>query len=386
MNNFEKKLELCLAKLNKDIDLDWSEIATELGIDCSSDHLRKTAYGIKECYEYFMGKTKEQLSDEQYEKLLQKELEIKKEKVKLQDMRTQLNRQIREQARKENVEEILESKLESLPTNVINMNTVERETSHKDGILLVSDIHYGLETYNAMSPYNSDICIKKLNYLVDKTIEYATFNNIDKLHVLILGDELSGLIHTTTRLEQREDIITQIIEISNLLSDAIYKLSYHIPFVTVGLAQGNHTRAIANKLESLERENFTKLIKKYIELRLSNVPNLVILDNKFDEGIIEINVKGYNVIGLHGHNDSLSRISKLTEMFDYKVDYVFMGHYHNAREFENNKTEVIVNGCFSSDDYAKNKRLYNKPIQKFMIFTDEGRIATYNINLDNYKN
>ena len=54
---FEKKLELCLQKLNREIDLDWSEIVELLELDCSSDHLRKTAYGIKECYDYFNSKT-----------------------------------------------------------------------------------------------------------------------------------------------------------------------------------------------------------------------------------------------------------------------------------------------------------------------------------------
>ena len=51
-SKFEYKLRLCLAKLNKEIDLDWTEIAELLGEDVSSDHLRKTAYGIKEYYDY----------------------------------------------------------------------------------------------------------------------------------------------------------------------------------------------------------------------------------------------------------------------------------------------------------------------------------------------
>jgi len=49
---FEYKLRLCLGKLNKDIDLDWSEIAKLIGEDVSADHLRKVSYGYKEMYEY----------------------------------------------------------------------------------------------------------------------------------------------------------------------------------------------------------------------------------------------------------------------------------------------------------------------------------------------
>ena len=46
--SFERKLELCLQKLNREIDLDWVEIVELLNLDCSADHLRKNAYGIKE--------------------------------------------------------------------------------------------------------------------------------------------------------------------------------------------------------------------------------------------------------------------------------------------------------------------------------------------------
>lgn len=45
----EWKIRLVIGKLNKTIDLDWSEIAELLGLDVTPDHLRKTAYGI---YEY----------------------------------------------------------------------------------------------------------------------------------------------------------------------------------------------------------------------------------------------------------------------------------------------------------------------------------------------
>ena len=382
----KKKLELCLQKLNKETDLDWVEIVELLGLDCSSDHLRKTAYGIKECYDYFSSKTKEMIAQEEYEKLLEQELKIKKEKVKLNDLKAQLNKKVREFARKENLSEILEEKIKELDMQprVINDEYKQRVTSNRDMVCLISDIHYGIKTTNALTPYDSDICKQKMNYLIDKTIKFSLENDVDKLYVMILGDEISGLIHNTTRLEQREDVISQVIDVSELLYESIMKLANNLPFVVVGLAQGNHSRVMADKKDSLEHENFTRLIKEFLKLRLANVSNVLLLENKFDESIIEVNIRGYNVIGLHGQNDSLNNVSKLIEMFDKKIDYVCFGHYHNAKEFENNKTDVIVNGCFSGDDYSKRLRLYNKPIQKLLLFDDTGKIATYNINLDFY--
>ena len=383
---FEWKLRLSLMKLNKETDLDWCELVELLEIDMSADHYRKLSYGYKEYDDYIKGKTKEMIAQEEYEKLLVKELEIKKEKVKLQDMRTLVNKQVRELSRKENLGEVLEKKLTELEMQpkIINDEYKNRVTSNRDMVCLISDIHYGIKTTNALSPYDSDICKLKMNYLIDKTIKFSLENDVDKLYVMVLGDEISGLIHNTTRLEQREDVISQVIEVSELLYESIVKLANNLPYVIVGLAQGNHSRVMADKKDSLEHENFTRLIKEFLRLRLANISNVLLLENVFDEAIIELNIRGYNVIGLHGQNDSLNNLDRLIEMFDKKIDYVCLGHYHQSKEFETNKTEIIVNGCFSGDDYSKRLRLYNKPIQKLLLFDDTGKIATYNINLDFY--
>jgi hypothetical protein len=383
---FEWKLRLSLMKLNKEIDLDWCELVELLEMDMSADHYRKLSYGYKEYDDYIKGKTKEMIAQEEYEKLLAKELEIKKEKVKLQDMRTLVNKQVRELSRKENLGEVLEKKLTELEMQpkIINDEYKNRVTSNRDMVCLISDIHYGIKTTNALSPYDSDICKLKMNYLIDKTIKFSLENDVDKLYVMVLGDEISGLIHNTTRLEQREDVISQVIEVSELLYESIVKLANNLPYVIVGLAQGNHSRVMADKKDSLEHENFTRLIKEFLRLRLANISNVLLLENVFDEAIIELNIRGYNVIGLHGQNDKLTNLDRLIEMFDKKIDYVCLGHYHQSKEFETNKTEIIVNGCFSGDDYSKRLRLYNKPIQKLLLFDDTGKIATYNINLDFY--
>ena len=52
---FEWKFRICQAKLNKEIDLDWAEIADLLGLDVSADHLRKISYGMREYHEYIHG-------------------------------------------------------------------------------------------------------------------------------------------------------------------------------------------------------------------------------------------------------------------------------------------------------------------------------------------
>lgn len=52
-SNFEWELRLCNAKLNKEIDEDWAEIVTILGLDIHYDSLRKMAYGYMRYDNYF---------------------------------------------------------------------------------------------------------------------------------------------------------------------------------------------------------------------------------------------------------------------------------------------------------------------------------------------
>ena len=382
---FEKKLELCLQKLNRETDLDWSEIVELLELDCSSDHLRKTAYGIKECYDYFNSKTKEMIAKEEYEKLLDQELKIKKEKIKLNDMKTQLNKQVRELARKEDLVEILENKLEELKyTKPLEINHFPiTETSGRDGVMLCSDIHLGSEVDNILDKYNPNICKEKMNYYVDKVIQYGKQNNIDKLYVLMAGDLVSGIIHDVNRYESRLNIIEQIIMVSELIAETINKLSNYF-YCICGIVLGNHDRIVAKKDKSIENENFAILIEQFVRLRLKDNPRVVFLEKR-DEGILEIDIKGNKCICVHGHNDKDATLDRLIEMFEYNPNYIFKGHDHRAKIFEKNRTTVICNGAFSGEEYAKNARLYNKSIQIFSIFNEEGMEANYFINLGNYK-
>jgi len=51
-SGFEWKLRLCKLKLIEKYDIEWQEIVDLLKLDCSADHLRKTAYGLIEYDNY----------------------------------------------------------------------------------------------------------------------------------------------------------------------------------------------------------------------------------------------------------------------------------------------------------------------------------------------
>lgn len=383
--DYEYCFRLSYAKVREGLDIDWQEIVNLCNLNWSADHCRKTMIGAIRHQDYIDSKTKEQLESEQYEKLLEKELKLEKEKVKVRDERTLLNKQIRELARKENLGEILEEKLEELKTSkpILPIEIANRTSSSgRDGVMLISDMHLGSEVDNILDKYNPDICKKKLGYYVDKVIQYGKENDIDKLYVLIAGDLVSGIIHDTNRYESRLNIIEQITQVSELLSEAIAELSRHF-YIFTGIVLGNHDRCVAQKDKSLENENFVLLIEQFIRLRLGNNHRVIFIDKK-DEGILEIDIKGNKCLCVHGHNDRDNSLDRLIEMFECKPSYVFKGHDHRARIFEKNRTTIICNGAFSGEEYSKNARLYNKSVQIFTIFNEEGMECNYFINLNDY--
>lgn len=385
MNNeqFEKKLKLCLQKLNKEIDIDWIEIVQELGLDISSDHLRKTAYGLKEYDDYIKSKTPEMIGKEEYKKLLEKELEIKKEKIKLRDERNLVNRQLRDIARKENLSNILEDKLEKLPNQIINMDYVQRKSSKKQGILMLSDIHYGMMVDNFLNKYNTEIAKERMSYLVDKVIEYSKLNNLDIMNVCLLGDMISGEQYLSVRLENNENLISQIIGVSELLSEAIYKISLNVPFVTISIADGNHERVYGKK-ENLNKDNYTTLIRKFLQLKLENISNVTFLENVYDENIISFECCGNTVVGLHGDKCKKDKVAyEMYNMINKKIDILLLGHFHQVAQDICYETIVYRNGSFiGTDEYARNLNLNTYPTQKMLIVSELGAECCYDIRLN----
>lgn len=381
----EYQIRLSLGLLNKEVgfeDVEWEDIKELLNSSKHRDTLRREGYGIRIYDDYIKSKTSEMIAEEQYEKLIQKELELKKEKVKVQDLKTQVNKQIRELARKENLGEILEEKLDKLPNQMINMNYINHTPSKKQGIAMISDVHYGMEVDNFLNKYNPDIAKERMNYLTDKIIEYSKLNNLDVMNVCLLGDMISGEQYLSVRLENRENLINQIINVSELLSEAIYKISLNVPFVTISIADGNHER-VYNKKENLNKDNYTSLIRKFLELKLKDVSNITFTENVYDNNIISFECCGNTVVGLHGDKCKKDKVSyEMYNMLNKKIDVILMGHFHQIAQDICYETIVYRNGSFiGTDEYARNLNLNTYPTQKLLIVSELGVECCYDIRL-----
>lgn len=389
MENFDRVIKACVGKLNKEepyCSLSWGEIVDSLGMEYHPDNLRKGAYFVKKYHDYLQNENVKNMSSDEVEKLNEKILELKKERVKSQDLNSMVNRKIREQSRYEQMLDCVKDVAEKFnKEKPLLSNPPVLRTGNREGVLLLSDLHIGIVNDNYWNKYDTEVMKERMSYLKQRVIQIGLESNISRLRVVCLGDIISGLIHSTIRLENREDVCKQSIIAAEVISEMLQAFSTLFK-VDLYYSVGNHERISPSKSDSLDKENFGYFILELIKLRCKDIKGLTIYDNKIDDEIVAFNVFNDKIIATHGHNfgNLNTYIPKITSMLGYVPNYVCVGHLHQPVEKAYGNTELIVNPSFSGvDTYAKNMGLVGKPMQKLMLFSEEyGKEATYNINLD----
>jgi len=390
-SKFEYGLRLITIKCEDNPqDLDWQDLVDILQLGIHKDSLRKacntTEYSAYNVMKYFKENIAvNNITDNDIIKEIEyKRIEMQKDKIRLQDQRTSLTKIVREEARWENLKEEILKRVDNINNNYPLLydkeNNYYEQDSKREALLLVSDAHYGIDIKNIVNEYNPTIAKERFNKLTYKTIKYCKENKVKTLNVLLAGDLISGIIHNNLRLQNSEDIIQQIINVSEILAQMFTLLSKAIPNIKIEYTVGNHSRISPNKNDSIESENFEYLLPWYLSSRLIKLENIEIIKSEFNE-IVHMKIFGYDILGVHGQNDKLTSVvhdlTKITRIIPYMICY---GHLH--KDFRNEDgTVVVVNGSLSGiDEYAFSKRYLSVPHQKLIIFEEGvGEICTYKI-------
>lgn len=310
---------------------------------------------------------------------------LQKERIKLRDERTSLNAKLRDEARVERFLEELTNEArnlnKSMPLPSIKYNGTDYENA--EAVALLSDIHLGMEINELCNVYNLKIAQKRIDKWTEDVIKYCKKNNVKRLNIVNLGDAIAGEIHPSIRIDQEEDVASQVIHASEMLARALNRLQEASPEVYYRSVSDNHARFNADKHQSLERENFFRLIDHWIEVRLENTKIKMPKDNiNFRTGKFRL-MNGKLCMFEHGHclkpNQTFQSLIGLVEEY---VHYVFLGHFHEEKQkfFQNMK--VFINGSVcGTDPYADSIHKYTKPKQTLLIFEDDN-VINVSIDLD----
>ena len=372
------------------IDLDWNEIADIINKqfrEDESEYRSEAAYRkpYQQSKRFFdSGVFKQYNNEDSYlTSLREAKHELKKERQKLTDERTELNRKLREQARQESFADIIFNKIKTVEPLKLSFAKREIIESDNDLICHVTDLHAGIKIDHWYNTFNMDVLKERLNNYLNQIFAIQKRHNSENCYVVI-GETISGLIHQTLRIENNENVIEQFIMVSSLLTEMIAELSNVFNNVYIYVTPGNHSRVIANKDHSLKGENFDILLPHYFRASLQNYRNVSIYDNLKDCDIALFEVRGNKVMSSHGNNDSVNDVvQNFTMIFGVKPDIVLMGHRHTNALTTMFDTKIIQSGCMSgSDNYCLDKRLKNRPEQTVSVVDENGLVCIYDIKFD----
>lgn len=386
----ENQYILRICSMKEQNNWTWEDIAKILN-DSLGHNYGESAYRKRyQSFSKMMADNEDTLftEDEYLKKIREEKEELFKAKKQFQDQRREYNKILTMDARSDHLTEELIKVAKSLPTRQLNnFSDIPVVESGKEAILVLADWHYGEISDNIWNKYNTDICKQRVEKLYEKASQYLRHNRVEKLHIMLLGDEIHGAIHSSCRVMSEEDTCEQLMHVSEIIAQFIDALSSKVNHIDVYSTYGNHARTIQNKDDSIHSDNMERIIPWWIRQRLQNNNRVNIIESDYYE-FIAFNVCGYNIAGCHGDLDKVKNFGVVantifSKLYGKTIDYAFLADKHHIEEFEQLGIEsILVRSLCGADEYSNNKRLYSAPGQTLVIFTPEdGRQCTYNIKL-----
>lgn len=383
-SDFEYKVRICLLKLDRQINLDWFEIVELLGLECSSDHLRKLSYGYKEYHDYIEQNPTVTSEDERLAELRAKINELEIVKIQVADEKRMLRAIQREEARRRTLKETILDRIDRLNhERPMLSNEVKECHSKKTECVMLSDLHYGNETKSYMNCYSTEIAKDRLNQYKDRVVRIAKKDDVEKINIELLGDLIENALHVTARIDNERNTAQQVVECAELISEFIYNIAIETKLpIDVYEVDGNHDRITIKKEEALTGDSFNYIIDAMLRMRLREVKNVKFIENTYRPDIAIMKVYNKTIALVHGHHDKKNNARNNLNDFlkgEEYIDVVHMGHYH---QFEVNRGNCIINGSVKgSDNYSLDLRYSSKPQQMIVVYGDDEEEVVHRITL-----
>lgn len=378
-------------------DYDYAELSDYMfGAHFAPDETRKRAYGSLYTLKLLDSSRRDKCTDKDMINALDEKInEFKREKQKFFDQRREYNKIQAEAGRREHLYERLSIAADNLSETVGDMFTSvkeEAEFGENEAVLVFSDWHYGMTTHNAFNTYNTDICKQRVQEVVNKARERICNHNCSKLHVVMLGDALHGSLHVSARVASEELTSDQLMQVSEILAQAIIHLGQYVDETNVYVTYGNHARTVQSKSDSIHRDNMERLIPWWLQTRILAEERVrgeslnIIVAPESDNEFLSFNVCGHDICACHGDLDGVKTSPRMLGTLFHKkygkdIEYILLGDKHHREDFEElGITAMLCGSLCGSDDYANDKRLYSTPSQMLLIFNKaEGLDAEYRI-------
>lgn len=324
----------------------------------------------------------------------EKKRELEKERKKLQTEKLEYNRWLRENARDEMITEQIVEAVRSLEPLVIPEIRAVKENNVKEGILVLSDCHYGIEfdikglfgeTLNAYSP---EIFEQRMWYLFNKVCEIIDKENLDTIHIWECGDAIDGILRLTSQLMKlRYGILESTVKYANFLAEWLNRLSTKVNIKLQIVKRSNHCqlRICGAPKNAFPDEDMSVVITEIIKSRLENNPNIEIIENPTGYPF-QLICDEYNVLAIHGEVKDLAKaIDDFGHSYGVPIDYIIGGHKHHRENVEAGMDceAISVGSIIGVDSYGLSLNRTSNASATFLVFEQEkGKSVQYDIKLN----
>ena len=371
-------------------NMTWRELADYVNHefrDSEELYRDESAYrkGCQAAQKYYDAVFSKQIGAEYSDDIKQQRRDLEIAKVQFRDERNEWNKQNRTTARVNQKLDYLESQLSEMGR--VNFPIVEKSAvnGNTELIVVISDTHIGETNNNFFGSYSTEIAQDRLSKYLSEIREIQQRHNAKNVRLVILGDLISGNIHLTIQVSNRENVIQQVKTVSELLTSFAYALAETFDNVIVTSVSGNHSR-IARKDDAVKDERLDDLVTFIMEKSLTHIDNITIDNNaNIDTGLAVIDIYDKDYVLVHGDYDSPTEagVMRLCSVLGTFPEAILMGHRHTPAYLEINGVKVIQSGCLSGSggDYCVQKRLKGNPNQTVVVCNKYGVQCSYNINL-----
>lgn len=368
------------------LDASWKDIADAINKefrDDESEYMAEAAYRkpYQQAKRFYEAGVFSDKSDDSYiRELRNAKHELRKEKQKLYDERSALNKTLREQGRVDHMYDVVKRVIDDYQPIRFEYHPKEAVQSDNDLIIHLTDVHCGVNIDSPLNVFNDSVLIKRIHEYLDRIMEIRNMYGSEAAYVILGGDMIHGLIHTNARIESKENIIEQIMIVSDIVSHFLYELSKVFTRVEVHTTAGNHGRAMQDKDWAVRGENFDLLVPYVCSKDLKNVDNIVFVKNQLDADIATFSVRGHMVYATHGDKDTARNVVYHMTQFARKAylalpDICYLGHRHTNGLTTVDGVKVIESGCIDGmDAFAIEQRLTGYPEQTVTVITQEDGI------------
>ena len=287
--------------------------------------------------------------------------ELQKEQQRYFDQRREYKKLLSEEGRREHLEAALAIAVGKLNETVGRVfpdadicdyiQTVDDET---EAVLVLSDWHYGMTADNIFNHYDTNVCVARVEYVVQEAVKRMVLHKCSKLHVVVLGDLINGSIHVGSRVASDELTADQLMQVSEILAQAIEYLSKYTQKTCVYTTYGNHARTTQNKKDSIHRDNMERIIPWWLAQRLRDCENVEVVQDSDNEFLL-IESCGHRFVAVHGDLDSVKTSPRLfATLFQKKygidIEYVLLGDKHHRESFDELGISSMICGSLCGTD------------------------------------